>query len=582
MDRNSEFVSQGIHRRHVAAGTIAIVVSVGFHIGLIGWLLTAQFKVPLTRMLENQDPAIRKFLNLRELERSEPEMDMTPHDADAAVRVADLGGRSKQLEVPPQTLSFEPPALPEALAASEAPTLDGPAAIAEIEPWEPRQEIMMVESAIVRDEAAKFVRHKVPSITRVPDAADVVYPVDRTLLAAVEPAEIPGESLEPAAIVGEPSADVPPGDDTALAIDEKEAETGEDLFEETPEEVTDIKPLDNFLSAGVTTFHTIRDREYIYFRVEIVRRSDDVLPVIPKDVLFVQDCSASMAEQRLYFCREAMKQVMPRLGREDRFNVVAFRDQATFCFPTWANASSQNIAHANGFVEAFRSEGNTDIYASIEGVLGVELTPGRPVIAILVTDGHATSGLMDGSAIIREFGKRNDGKISVFTMGTIQQSHTYLLDLLSYSNRGETRAVEGGRWGIPESMNLLMDEVRNPVLADVTLAVAQATPSEIYPVQTMNLYRNRPLVLHGRCKRNQAQVTIRATGQTGEVPCDMIFTLDVREATSGKKDIRTEFGKQKVYHLISEYARTGDNSLRHAVKKTAKDFRVRIPHRGAF
>ena len=85
MDRNIEFVSQGIHRRHVAAGTIAIAVSVGFHIGLIGWLLTAQFRLPLIRMLENQDPSVRKFLNLRELERSEPEMDATPQDVPSIV-----------------------------------------------------------------------------------------------------------------------------------------------------------------------------------------------------------------------------------------------------------------------------------------------------------------------------------------------------------------------------------------------------------------------------------------------------------------------------------------------------------------
>ncbi len=581
-DRDIEFVSEGIHRKHVTAGTIAIVVSALVHVVLIGWLLTAQFKVPLVRLLEKQVSADQRFLKLREFEREELNIDVKPEAADAAVRVADLGGRSRQLEVPPETLSFEPPDLPEALVSSETPTLEGPEAETEIEPWEPRQEILMVENAVVQDDAARLARRKIPKITRVPDAADIVYPVDRTLLASAEPGEAETPMPAPVMIEADASADLPAAEDSELAIDEKEAESGEELFEETPEEITEVKPLDNFLTAGITSFSTIRDREYVYFRVEIVRRSDEVLPVIPKDVLFVQDCSASMAEQRLYFCRKGMQEMLPRLGAADRFNIVAFRDRAQFCFPSWANAGEQNVALASSFIEKLKSEGNTDIYASIEGVLGVELTPGRPAIAILVTDGHATSGLTDGSAIIREFSKRNDGKISVFTMGTIQQAHTYLLDLLSYSNRGETREVEGGRWGIPESMTMLMDEVRNPVLADVTLSVAQATPSEIYPVQTMNLFRDRPLVLHGRCKRSQQQITIRATGQTGEVPCDMIFTLDLRTAAGGNKDIRKEFGKQKVYHLISQYARTGDGRLRYEVRETAKTFRVAIPHEGAF
>ena len=584
MDENVEVVSHDIYRKHVLAGLIAGVLSFALHAGLIFWMMSTAIEIALVRTPEERTEEY-PLMRLREIEFPEPSREEPlPAAAEAAVRVADISGMAAGLELPLEMPVIEPPELTRDINTTDATTMDGPERAVESEIWQPRQEIVAIEAARVLDQVAELPRRRIPKITRIRDAADIVYPVDRTLMEASrddthsvheEPAP------EPAVIEERTTADVPAATESAVTIAEKQAESGAELFEETPEEVTEAKPLENFLSASVLTYTDRGDPEFGYFRIEITRRSKDVLPAVPMDLLFIQDCSASMAEQRLYFCRKGLKSSLDMLGPDDRFNIVGFHDGADFGFESWATNTADNRATAKTFIDSLRSAGNTDIYASILKALDIPREPGRPMIVILITDGHATVGLKDAPSIIREFSKLNDGEMSVFTMGTIQTADTYLLDLLSYSNRGDTRQVKGGRWSIPETIGGLAAEVRSPVLSEVGLGVARATPAEVYPVQMMNLFEDRPLVLHGRYKRGMQRVTLQARGRASDSEGDMIFSFDLENAPKGSKEIRNEFGRQKVYHLIGAFARNGDPRIREAVRETAHEYRVRIPHREA-
>jgi len=585
MDENVEVVAHDIHRRHVAAGLIAGILSFALHAGLISWMMSTGIEIALGPTPEDRSDEY-PLIRLRDIEFPEASnQEPSPAAAEAAVGVADMSGTAAELELPLEMPAIEPPDLPHDISTEEATTMAGPEREVQPEAWQPRQEILAIEESRVLDQVAELPRRRIPKITRISEAADIVYPVDRALMEAdsQDTGTFHEEPVpKPAVIEEKTTADVPAATKSAVTIDEKQAESGAELFEETPEDVTDVKPLEDFLSATVATYTDRRDPESGHFRIEITRLSKDVLPVVPKDLLFIQDCSASMAEQRLYFCRKGLKSSLDMLGPDDRFNVVGFHDGADFGFESWATNTPDNRDTAKTFIDALRSAGNTDIYASILKALDIPREPGRSMIAILITDGHATVGLKDAPSIIREFSKLNDGAMSVFTMGTIQTADTYLLDLLSYCNRGDTRQIEGGRWSIPETISGLAAEVRSPVLSEIGLSVARATPAEVYPVQMMNLFENRPLVLHGRYKRGMKQVTLQARGRASESEGDMIFSFDLENAPKGTKEIRSEFGRQKVYHLMGAFARSGDPRIREAVKNTAREYRVRIPHRVAF
>ena len=205
------------------------------------------------------------------------------------------------------------------------------------------------------------------------------------------------------------------------------------------------------------------------------------------------------------------------------------------------------------------------------------------MIALLLTDGRATAGLLDSSDIIGEFTKANGGAISVFAMGVSRTAEKYLLDLLSYCNRGESSLVEGGRWGIDNSLLDLMRQVSRPVLGELRFVFPQDSGCLVYPEQTANLYLDRPLVLYGRYPRDTRRVVFQVVGKAGETVCDMVFELDLdNRADRGGREIRISWAQQRIYHLIGRQARNPDPELIREIQAVSNTYKVPVPYRGKF
>ncbi len=306
---------------------------------------------------------------------------------------------------------------------------------------------------------------------------------------------------------------------------------------------------------------------------------EDVLPVIPKDIVFVQDCSASMTEQILHFCKVGLSNSVARLGPDDRFNIVKLRDTVEWGFPGWARNTPETMAQAHAFIDDMRAEGGTDLYRAMQALLTLERQPGRPTIALLISDGHPTAGLTASTDVIGQFTRANNGRVSVYALGTTQTANMYLLDLISFSNRGEAMAVTRGRWGIPDAMVRLTEGVGRPVLSDVRFVFSDDAQAEVYPVQTTHLFKDRPLTLYGRAPREANRIVFQAVGRAGDTQCDMIFDLSLEgtEETAGR-DLRQTWAEQKIYHLISDYARRRDPALLETLRETARSYRIRVPY----
>lgn len=590
-----EYLIEPRRSPHVTAALLAALFSVGLHVGLIYWLVNQPFGWDASFLTRVVPRRVREMV-LRNVTRPMPESRDAADSRDRAGAAAgafgtpeELAAHAEELGLSPDKVAIEPSAVPADVMIGEDGTLVQPAAFPKGDSWRPQQEIVAIEDRIASDEVPRLERKVIPNITRVPNAptptelprtdvsgAPEMAPphlVDITTLVTAQ-GSVPGRLAEPT----RPPKPSQPSTDPSMAVTEPRSETGGELFEETPEEVTDARPIEDLLQARATVFTSLFDRKYGYVRIEVNRASDDVLPPVPKDILLVQDSSNSMTEQRLYFCRKGLIRCLELIGPNDRFNVVSFQDRADFCFPTWQANTREARATAEAFAAGLRAGGNTDIMASLRPLMELDRTPGRPVIAVVVTDGRSTIGLTDSSAIIGRFTKANEGRMSVYTIGTVKSANAYLLDLLSYCNRGDTTIVSRGRWDIPNAMERVVAEASRPVLTDVRFRLANPDTFEVYPSLTSNLYLDRPLVLYGRFPRGQERLVFQAIGQAGDVKCDMIFDLSLEKGAKGDGDIRDRWAEQKIYSLMGEHARTPLTDTVNEIRRTARDYDVRIPY----
>ncbi len=581
----SRLIWRRLRRRHLAWGGVAILISLVLHLILLalfpGFTIYGLGRERLPERPRQTPLKVREVI----LQPERTEADRRPPrfrpDAVRGSVAGEVSSEAVTLRRNMDEAAVEPRPLDAGVLIGEQRSLAEPAP-ADRPLWEPREEILSINRKIVQDGAAVMPRRFIPAIPRLSGAPDIVAPADRADLTrglvgtgAYYLVDDPSQFSWGRAVRGSGGGGggVPPPLNETLRDEPRR------LLEATRNREAILKAIEKYLKVEVYVYRAPTDPRHVYCRIEIQRRNDEVLPVLPKDLLLVQDASASITEQKLHFCREGMLRALELLAPGDRFNVVEFRDEVSRCFPEWAPVNPGTLAEARAYIGGMKSVGNTDIFGSLKELLSMPRKPGRPVIMEVVSDGVATVGLTDRSVIIEAFSRENKGAVSVFTLGTYPGSNAYLLDLLSYQNRGDTFIVRTGRWDIPGVIEQRVREVGRPVLSDVRFRFAGQTYCEAYPALTSNLYLDRPLVIFGRYPQAAGRLVLQATGRADDIECDMVFDIDLAAAMSGDKTIRTNWAWQKAYHLIGEHNRTKQPAILDQLRQMARTYEIAIPYR---
>ncbi|MBN1669410.1 MAG: VWA domain-containing protein [Kiritimatiellae bacterium] len=571
-------------RGQIAAAALAVALSVLIHVFAV--VRGPRIDIGLSVEPVSQEP-VPPF-RLAAVNRLAPQPDSRPDrfkPEDPALNV-ELARQADALERPVDEVVIEPRAVPENMLGSGGRAVEPPALPPPAEPgWEPRQEVLQIEERLFSDVEAALPRRYMPEIERVPRARDITAPADRATaeikatwregaagagLAGTAPARVLGGAAgaqEPVELVSrEILGGVRSTTEKALVVKPKETETYE--------------PVENLLALDVHAYTSRRDPDLVYFGIQIRRAGAEVLPVLPKDVVFIQDCSSSISEQRLFFCKEGLVAALAMLGSGDRFNVVGFQERSFRCFEQWTPNSPAAVERAARFINAMESRGKTDIYASLQELFQPRYQSTRPVVALLVTDGLPTAGMTDNSEIIEQFSVKNDGGVSMFTLGTARSANAYLLDLLSFRNKGDAVIVRKGKWDIPGAIRDRTRGVSRPILTNLKFRFATGNRCEAYPREPSDLYLDRPLELFGRCPANAGKLVLQIVGRAGTRKYDMVFTVNLDTALPGNDALREAWAWQRIYDLIGRHTRTASPSVLAEIDDTARTYGLKVPYKG--
>ena len=457
-------------------------------------------------------------------------------------------------------------------------------------PLVPREQIAIVEKTIIFDDIVPLERLDIAPIERIAHAPDIA-PEYRLAASTIEEASRVGR---PAYIPPAPPAAAEIKSDNALAPAESampdeikagpeaEAESAVEHFAEIPAEVAPAIPIENVLAPAVAVYRPRRPDGYQYFQIDIRRKAPDILPPLPRDILLVQDASGSLGYERLGFCKRAFNKIVASLRPEDRFNILSFNTQNVYAFgaDAWRAPDAPAQAQARDFIAAMKSEGNTDIFNAVKGVLSLPRDPSRVMLVILVSDGVTTSGqIQRDSEIIAQFSQLNSGSVSVFSLGTSRRSNEYLLSMLSFQNRGGAAVIAPDRFDIEKAIDAISASITSPVLSDISFMFLSDTSADVAPRMSTNLYLDRSMSLFGRVPDTAESVVFQARGRAAEKKYDMVFDLDLATAAPGKEDIQSNWARTKMYDLVSEYAIKPSTWLLREMNELGRKYDITIPFR---
>jgi len=564
---------------------LCIVVSLALHASLL--YFAPQLKL-LQASSETPDVLRRFEVDLAVLSR--PDVTFTQEDMRTeAESVENIREHVTVDEMAPPDIEPSPPA--------ELGELDG--AVAEwvepdMLPEQPPAEVLARMDAkileITRDEAREDIdidRWEVrPSTARV--VRDGEYPALRAPADAMRDEVLLIDPLSPGtADTPMESATPPPGDTPAEGPAPPDPGLPqlpvEEIIARQPviadiEEERNVEYMNDMVAVQLAIYEPPDDSAG-YFRLRVVPRQDKSIEPLPKDITFVVDGSSSILQRKLDLISRGLRDAVDRLRPEDRFNAVIFRDTPQPFRPESVYATAENKAQFKEFIASLESRGETDVYNALQPVIQTPPKTEGPGIIVVMTDGRPTTGIKDGRAIINGLTEQSAAGNSVFAFSAGRTIDRYLLDLLSYRNKGES-VIPPDIEDMDEALPALVAELSDPLLVNVRADFGAIDAEEVYPKRTPDFYKSRALTVYGRYDpQNEDGVALRMTGEAHDGRKEIVFRADLTEAERGGEDIARGWAFSKIYYLISEISRVGETpELLRQVRELSRRYGIRTSY----
>ena len=329
------------------------------------------------------------------------------------------------------------------------------------------------------------------------------------------------------------------------------------------EKATSGQPFNGNVNVDLGFWVDPKDPAKKYFRVRVASNARNPLPIVSKDIVFMLDASGSIGNDRLSSCRDAVLKALDRLNSGDRFNVVAFRDKFEYAFTdtAWREVDVNSVEQARAWLRTQKAHGNTDVFRTLRSVLALPRDPARPIVAFVVTDGDATSGMTRSAEIISRISELNGGLVSIFMYGVKPEANTYLMDMLTCCNRGSWTCHRGLRWQSAQGIPDFSKKFEKPVLTDVAVIFTDSSHAETYPKLVPNLCEDAPIEIYGVCPADQRELVFQMRGLNAMTPFESTFTLPFASAQPLHDEVRMAWATRCLHELIAEYARKPSRKL---------------------
>ncbi len=301
--------------------------------------------------------------------------------------------------------------------------------------------------------------------------------------------------------------------------------------------------------------------------------------VIPKDVVFVLDTSGSMAGAKLEQAKKALAFCVENLNDGDRFEILRFATEVEPLFNKLSDASKNNRAQAQKYVESLRPIGGTAIDDALKKAVAMRPEgEARPYVMVFLTDGRPTVGDIDEKHILENATKAKTGLTRIFCFGIGTDVNTHLLDKIAEQTKAFSTYV------LPEEdievkVSSFFTKIKEPVLASPALKFPEnVRVTKIYPAPLPDLFKGEQLVVAGRYSGSgdgAVQVEGNVSGDTKKFAYDVKFPGE----SSEHDFIPRLWATRRVGYLLDEIRLHGESKeLKDEVTELARNYGVVTPY----
>ena len=318
-----------------------------------------------------------------------------------------------------------------------------------------------------------------------------------------------------------------------------------------------------------------------FFRVDLsTNKKATALRTFNKDVVFLVDISGSIGRRRLAEFKMGIKNALPNLKANDRMNIVAFKSNHLPLFSKPAHPSKANLKSADSFLFRMTHGGTTNIYSALAPYVGMEnRIPSRPLIIFLLSDGQVNTGEVVGNRdLINAISNQNHDSAGIYSYSCGDDRNSFLMDLLSYRNRGESISIPDIKRSNP-FLSKFINAVSDVKVADLEYQISSDLADAAFPKRLPNLYKGKTLSVYGRYEDDSDTIGLRVTGRdsTG-IKREIVVGGYISDAKLATDSLAKKWAMQYIYHLYSLLSVKYDEKIKNRIHDVALRYRLDLPY----
>lgn len=317
-----------------------------------------------------------------------------------------------------------------------------------------------------------------------------------------------------------------------------------------------------------------------YFRLDLSPNSKaNGLDSIKKDVLFLVDSSKSISSDQLKNFKKGLNSGLQSLDTADRFNIIDFTTKPEPCFPGLTQNTLNSINQAAEFIDDLNSYGKTDVYSSLKPFVTDAVSSGnRPILLFLLTDGVSTvAESMENSEIIQKITESNKENVSVFGFSCGDNINSFLIDFLTYRNRGDSMIIDGLN-GAGDSLGKYITDRSEILVSNLNYRYMGQNKEDLFPKNLPHLYKERTLSIFGTFNLSEKENMIQLLGTSSAGNRQLIYKLIYEDANRANRDLAKSWAAQKIFHLIGKLTDKKDPEVVSEIRKLKQKFEVYVPY----
>ncbi len=417
--------------------------------------------------------------------------------------------------------------------------------------------IVAVDADSLDPDRMKFNRNFIPKLSRFDDAGYSYIPSKKKAGGFVNPVDmrvsLPPPKKKPEALPITP--------DTRLLPEEK------------------VIMMDPLIDVEIYKYPLSRGGGF--FRIDLSpNEKAAALRTFNKDVIFLLDVSGSIGRQRLSEFRKGLLKALPELKPEDRMNIVAFKSGNYPMFKVPMHPSKKNLQYADDFLFKMRHGGTTNIYSALEAYAGLKnRIAGRPLLIFLLSDGYVNTGKVVGLRdLINTISNKNSDGAGIYSYSCGDDRNSFLMDLMSYRNRGESINVPDIKRSNPD-LTEFINAVSDVKVADLEYQISSNLSDSVFPKRLPNLYKDKTLSIYGRYEDESDAIGLRVTGRDSMgIRREIVIGGYIADAKMDTQKLAQKWARQYIYHLYSILSVKYDEKIKDEIHRIAARYQLDLPY----